>query len=268
MTILAATLAGDSNNQDRYVIGRDFAAVLDGATSVASDRSHDPGWFAEQIAHALAETLTAGAPTADAVAQAIETTRDVHGLTTETAPTSTVTVARWTPHIVETYVLGDSPAVVLHRDGTETIHEDHRLANVATAERTAYRSRLAAGHGYDDTHHATLIGLQAVQARRRNEPGGYWIAGTVPDAAHHGLISTTSRTDIEAIILASDGVALDRHPTATRWRSLYDDAIEHSPEQVLRRIHYAENSDPNGRRWPRAKPHDDKTIVIASLARS
>ena len=46
-SVRAATLAGASNNQDRFVVGDGFTAVLDGATSVAGDRSHDPGWYAE-----------------------------------------------------------------------------------------------------------------------------------------------------------------------------------------------------------------------------
>lgn len=57
MTITTATLAGSTNNQDRLVVGDGFAAVLDGATSVAGDRSHDPGWYAGQLALALRETV-------------------------------------------------------------------------------------------------------------------------------------------------------------------------------------------------------------------
>ncbi|MFC4629209.1 hypothetical protein ACFO6V_13255 [Promicromonospora alba] len=53
-----------------------------------------------------------------------------------------------------------------------------------------------------------------------------------------------------------------RHPDATTWRDLYDEAIEHGPERVLHRIHDAEDDDANGQRWPRSKRHDDKTILI------
>lgn len=266
MTVLTATLAGGTNNQDRYIIGPDFAAVLDGATSVAGDRSHDPGWYAEQIANVLSSALTPDAPIADAVAHAIAVTRDAHGLTPHTTPSSTIALARWTADTVETYVLGDSPAVLLHPDGTETVHEDRRLATVAATERAAYRNRLAAGHGYDQKHREALLALQAEQARHLNQPGGYWILGTDPNAAHHGLTSTTDRKAVDAVILASDGVALDRHPTATQWRDLYREAVERDPAQVLRRIHDAEDTDPDGQRWPRAKPHDDKTLVVVNLA--
>ncbi|MFI2490531.1 protein phosphatase 2C domain-containing protein [Promicromonospora kroppenstedtii] len=125
--VLHATLAGGTNNQDRYVIGHGFAAVLDGATSVAGDRSHDPGWYAEQLAQAISETVPRAGALADAVTEAIRAVRDTHGLTPATTPTSTVALARWSDEVVETYVLGDSYVVVFHTDGTETIHTDSRL---------------------------------------------------------------------------------------------------------------------------------------------
>ncbi|PUB23964.1 protein phosphatase 2C-like protein [Promicromonospora sp. AC04] len=263
MKTLAATLGGASRNQDRYVVGDNFAAVLDGATSVAGDRSHDPGWFAQQLADSLARTIPEGGPLADHVERAIRTVRDTHALQPDSAPTSTIAIARWSRDALETYVLGDSPAVVLHPDGTASVHEDDRLAAVATAKRTTYRSQLAAGHGYGQAHRETLLDLQAEQAERRNRPGGYWIAGTDPDAAQHGITDITALSDVAAVILASDGVALERHPNATTWAELLAEVQQHGPDNVLRSIHGAEDADPDGSRWPRSKPHDDKTIVIA-----
>ncbi|MCF4121752.1 protein phosphatase 2C domain-containing protein [Antribacter sp. KLBMP9083] len=260
--ILAATLPGGTLNQDRHATGDGFALVLDGATSFAGDRSHDPGWYAEQLANALTVTVPDGGTLADAATAAIANVRDAHGLTPDTAPTSTIALARWSAETVETYVLGDSLAVVLHPDGTETVHHDDRLAAVAPAERAAYRAHLADGHGYDDALRPLLLALQAEQARHRNQPGGFWIAGAQPEAAQHGVTTTTPRRDVAAVMLATDGVALDRHPTATTWRDLYDEARHDGPAQVLQRIHDAEVSDPDGQRWPRAKPHDDKTLVV------
>jgi serine/threonine protein phosphatase PrpC len=267
MTVYSATLAGGTNNQDRYVVGDGFAAVLDGATSVAGDRSHDPGWYAEQLAQAIAEAVPRGVNLADAVAEAIRTVRDAHGLTPKSTPTSTIAIARWSADIVETYVLGDSYAVVLHPDGTETVRTDDRLDAVAAAERAAYRNRLAAGHGYDERHRGLLLELQAEQARRCNRPGGYWIAGAEPEAAAHGLTAAEERSGVSAILLASDGVAPERHPEATTWRDLYNEAIEHGAEQALHQIQAAEADDPSGQRWPRSKLHDDKTIIVLECER-
>lgn len=263
MRTFAATLAGGSRNQDRYVIGENFAAVLDGATSVAGDRSHDPGWFAQQLADSLARTIPEGGPLAEHVEHAIRDVRDAHSLQTDTAPTSTIAIARWASASVETYVLGDSPAVIVHPDGSASVHTDERLAAVAVGQRATYRSNLAAGHGYGGQHRQTLLELQAEQAEQRNRPGGYWIAGTDPSAAQHGITATTPTHEVAALILASDGVALERHPNAESWAELCAGVQRHGPDSVLRQIHDVEDTDPDGLRWPRSKPHDDKTIVIA-----
>lgn len=264
MTILAATLPGGANNQDRYVVGDNFAAVLDGATSVANDRSHDPGWYAEQLAHALAETVPDGRPLAAAVADAIRTVRDTHRLVPETTPTCTVALVRWSTDTVETYVLGHSLVVLFRLDGT-TIHTDDRIGSVAADERATYRARLAAGSGYDSTHRALLMQLQAEQARHRNKADGYWIAGAEPEAAAHGLTTTTDRASTVLALLATDGVALDRHPKATAWSEIFNEARRHLPARVLRRIQDAESKDPDGQRWPRAKRHDDKTLITINF---
>ncbi|MFD6138871.1 hypothetical protein [Promicromonospora sp. NPDC060271] len=263
---LHATLVGGTNNQDRYVIGDQFAVVLDGATSFAGDRSHDPGWYAEQLGRVLSVVLPLGGALTDAVEEAIRAVRDTHGLTPGTTPTSTIALARWSDDALETYVLGDSYVVVLHSDGTEAVHTDERLDSVATRERARYQEGLAAGHGYGEEHRATLMELQAEQARHVNRPGGYWIAGAEPAAGQHGLTSSEPRAGVTAVVLASDGVDVLRHPGATTWGGVYKAANEHGPERVLRQIQDAEDTDPNGSRWPRAKLHDDKTLVAVPFA--
>ncbi|WP_189669097.1 protein phosphatase 2C domain-containing protein [Promicromonospora soli] len=265
MKTFAATLAGASRNQDRYVTGDGFAAVLDGATSVAGDRSHDPGWYAEQLADTIKQTVPQGDSLAGAVEEAIRAVRDAHGLTPETTPTSTVALARWSDDTVEMYMLGDSYGVIFYADGTEAVHTDDRLDCVAVNERAAYRKRLAEGHGYDDGHRALMLDLQAEQARRRNRPSGYWIAGAQPEAARHGITSVDRRAGVSALVLASDGVDPARHPDATTWRDLYEEANEYGPARTLHRIHDAETDDVDGRRWPRSKPHDDKTLLAIEL---
>ena len=262
MTILAATLAGGSNNQDRYFTGDGFAGVLDGATSFAGDRSLDAGVYAEHLASVLQRALPSGVPLAHAVYDAIRDARDTFSLEPATAPMSTVALARWTGDRVETYVLGDSTVALLRIDGTEVVFRDDRIGGVASEQRAAYRQRLAAGHGYDDTHREWLKELQAEQARHRNRLDGYWIAGADPDAARHGLTATRPRDHVASVLLASDGVALDRHPNARSWRDIETEVNEEGAEQVLRRIHGTENSDQSGQLRPRAKRHDDKTLVV------
>jgi hypothetical protein len=268
---VAATLAGGSRNQDRFRVDGDsvsgFAIVLDGATAWSPTPGLlDAGKYAEVLAEAIASGVSDPASdTADGVADAISTVRDIHELTPGATPTSTIAIARWNREQVEVYVLGDSPVVILGPDGAERMVTDPRLGQVAAEHRTAYRAALAAGHGYGGKHAAALVAMQAEQARWRNRPDGYWIAGADPEAAHRAVRLTVPRAESMRIIVASDGVVPERHPTRTTWAGLTDAALARGAEPILRELHDAEVEDPDGRRWPRSKRHDDKTLIVAEL---
>ncbi|GAA1860569.1 protein phosphatase 2C domain-containing protein [Myceligenerans crystallogenes] len=264
--INAATLAGGTANQDRYVIGHGFAVVLDGATSVAGDRSHDPGWYAERLGEAIERAMDATTPLAEIVEQAIRAVRDAFHLEVASTPTSTVAIARWSHSHIDIYVLGDSVVTLLDGQGSAQVFTDDRIELVGVQERAAYRAHLAAGGGFDEKHRVQLLSLQREQARHRNRPGGFWIAGAEPEAARHGFSIDRARTGMVALVLASDGVEVERHPRAVTWADLYDEVRAHGVEPVLASIQHEEALDQRGRRWPRAKLHDDKTLVLAQLA--
>ncbi|GAB4086013.1 protein phosphatase 2C domain-containing protein [Myceligenerans cantabricum] len=262
---IAATLSGDAPNQDRYIVGEGFAAVLDGSTSVAGDRSHDPGWYAEQLGEALQHLLPGDESVAEAVRRAIAQVQDSAGLVAETSPTSTVAVARWNDNDVETYTLCDSTVVILNSDGSERAHTDDRAAEAVAEHRAAYKAHLEAGHGYDERLREILLALQKELARRRNQPDGYWVAGADPAAALHGKVRAYKRSDVDGVILATDGVALERHPWVATWRGLYAEARRHGADSLLRDLYSAEKDDSDGVRWWRSKRHDDKTLVVVPL---
>ncbi|WP_332841708.1 hypothetical protein [Myceligenerans pegani] len=244
--------------------------MLDGSTSVAGDRSHDPGWYAGRLGEALEPLLPGDKPIADAVAIAIAQVAEAAELVAETSPTSTVAVARWNEDVVETYALCDSTVVVLCRDGTDHVHTDDRAGEAVAEHRAEYRAHLEAGHGYDDGLREILLTLQEQLARHRNVQGGYWVAGADPEAAYEGISHTYSRSDVDGVILATDGVTLERHPRVTTWRELYAEVRTHGADdllrELLRELHAAEDHDPDGVRWWRSKRHDDKTLIVTPLS--
>ncbi|WP_129786281.1 hypothetical protein [Promicromonospora panici] len=108
-------------------------------------------------------------------------------------------------------------------------------------------------------------GATSVAGDRSHDPG--WYAGAEPEAAAQGITTIQERSGVAALVLASDGVDPERHPEATTWRGLYDEARRIGAARVLLDIHDAEATDPDGRRWPRSKRHDDKTLVAVTLMR-
>lgn len=265
VTISAATLAGGERNQDRYAYGEGWAFVLDGASSFSRAKpEHDGGWYAERLMRALSKGLSSGSSrsVSSVVSEAIQVTANAHGHDRDSCPTSTIALARWDKDHVETYVLGDTTAAAILQSGEEVL-TDTRINAIADHIREGYRSRLAAGHGFDERHRESLVRLQMAQFEARNVPDGYWIAGADPIAADHGLTAKYPRSSTQALVLASDGAAAGmRYGIFARWSQ----ALERTPHDVLGLVHSSEEMDPDALRWPRSKVHDDKTLVTILLS--
>lgn len=246
--------AGD----DRAFITSNAVIVLDGASAFAA-RDVPASTYAQHLGSTMA-ALVDGTDEALTVllAEAIKTTAASLELTPGgRAPSSTLAVVRWRDDgSVDVLVLGDSQVVI-----PGEIIRDDRLGPLASAERTAYRTRLENGHGYDDEHRRILAALQAEQLRHRNVPGGYWIAEAEPAAAAHALVRQLSPDEVPWCVLATDGaykpmehLGLDDWPTVAGATS--DDLAA-----ILRRCQDWESTDPLGKMLPRAKCHDDKTLI-------
>ncbi|GAA6525082.1 hypothetical protein IDVR_08770 [Intrasporangium sp. DVR] len=268
VTITAATRKGSGRtNQDRYIIGPNFAAVLDGASNFSEENpQHDGGWYAETLAAKLRKLLAAQPDGAlpEIVGRAIESVATEHDLRSNSSPTSTIALARWDDEQAEVYVLGDSTVAIIHPDGREDVYSDHRLASIGEDVRRAYRERLAAGSGFDDQHLQLLASLQAEQARWRNREDGYWIAGATSAAASRGIVQSLKWPDVSRIAIASDGAAaaVSKYRLFPSWAVLAGlDA-----QEVLVAVEAHESLDGDGTAWPRSKRHDDKTLLLLERA--
>lgn len=263
VTVGAATLAGGPKNQDRHAWGDGWAFVLDGASSFETDEpEHDGGWYAERLRDALAVEL-ASCPTestATLVARAIRDAARAHD-DPHTCPSSTVALARWDIHRVELYVLGDSTAAIA-TPSEEIVLTDSRIATVGTDLRSEYRARLRAGHGFDERHKQILRQLQMAQASVRNTDNGYWIASNEPTAATHALVIALPIESIQLMTLATDGAeAGRRYGVFETWAEAGNKC-----EETLTRVREVEREDGRAIKWPRSKPHDDKTLMAVQVA--
>jgi hypothetical protein len=116
------------------------------------------------------------------------------------SPSSTVTIVRKRDDVIEIVVLGDDFVVL-----PDTVMTDSRIGSVAPQLRSAYRTQLAAGLGYDTAHRSLLAKLQDEQRRTRNRPGGYWIAEATEEAADQAVVVQRPRAATPWAILATDG---------------------------------------------------------------
>lgn len=260
---------GDSADYADLAIVAPFGVVLlDGASAFEPVDVH-PATYARTLGASITALLhgQADRTIADVVAEAISRTTTKLDLTAGASPSSTVAILRARDDVVDLYVLGDSP---IHYGAGDRSHQlvDERLARVARPEHDQYVARLRAGHGYNDEHRRALVHLQQAQKRARNAPGGYWIAEATPEAAYHGLTATIDRSALAWAVLATDGASDFLNHAGKSWSDIahYD---RPQLNELLLHIHKWEHDvDANGRQLPRAKRHDDKTIVVVSIHNS
>ncbi|MCO5974322.1 protein phosphatase 2C domain-containing protein [Actinoallomurus soli] len=249
MQITYATRAAPGTvNEDCVVAGPDWAVVLDGATAppgVDSGCVHDVAWLVRRLAGALSARLAeaAGGPLTDLVADAIEQVRASHGGTCDLAnpdsPSSTLAVTRRRDGQVECLVLADSPIAVRGRDGRIRIVEDDRLAH------------LPGGRPYT---------LELVRAHR-NRQGGFWVAGSTPEAAHQAVTAAFPEPEVDQVAMFTDGVTRLVEHYGYDWPSLLETVRTGGPAHVIGLVRQAERARP----IPGAKPHDDATALLATM---
>ncbi|MGI6870438.1 hypothetical protein [Amycolatopsis sp. 3B14] len=228
--------------EDRVVVLDRAVAVLDGATS-ADPEQPSGGWYAERLAAQLERELPGDLR--PALARAIATVAREHGLRPGSSPSSTVAMLRWDDDRVDALVLADSPIVAFGQSAD--VLADDRLTTLRRAGR--------------------LRTQQAVRALR-NRPGGFWVAEADPSAADHALTRSWPRAALDAVLLATDGVScgVDEYGLFT-WPEALRLARARGVDAVLDSVRAAEDGDPDGTRWPRAKRHDDQALVLVEFGR-
>ncbi len=235
-------------NEDYVVAGPEWAVVLDGATAADGAETgcrHDVAWLVRRLAGALAARL-AGAPSgtlADVLAGAIEEVREAHGggcdLANPDNPSSTVAMTRRRGDALECLVLADSPVVVRRRDGSVGVVDDDRL------------ERLPGGRPYT---------LEQVRAHR-NRPGGFWVAGAVPEAAYEAVTATFPAAEVDVVAMFTDGVTRLVDHYGHDWAGLLAALRSRGPHHLIESVRAAERARPPAG----AKPHDDATALLITL---
>lgn len=218
--------------------------LLDGAT--ASDTSDVA--VTDYVDWLLAALLTRiddpRANLAGVLAGAIDAVATEHGLRPTASPSSTVAMLRWDSFRVDALVLADSPVVAFLGDGSATdVLYDDRLARLRTA--------------------GELRTSGAVAKARNRE---FWVAEAQPAAAEQALTASWPADDVDAVFVASDGVScgVDEYGLFD-WLGALRLARERGPAAVLDAVRDAELTDPDRRRWPRGKPHDDQALALVEF---
>lgn len=267
MKVAHATLgATPDRNDDRIFITDNAVIVMDGASAFLPT-AVDTGTYVDTLGAAIMDGLQdQAADLRTIVADAIRTATTKLDLRAGgSSPSSTVSIVRVGPELVDVFVLGDSPVILGFTDGTWQRITDDRLARLHFPARDAYRARLAAGHGYDDEHHRLLRELQTQQRAVRNTEHGYWIAEADGDAAHQAISSNFDLAVLRWVIVHTDGVdaALAR-THAYEWLAI---AEMKTPglRAALKQLSGLEQRLGPACQTLGSKPRDDKAVAVITI---
>ncbi|WP_197683898.1 protein phosphatase 2C domain-containing protein [Allokutzneria albata] len=250
-------------NEDQIVVLPHAVVLLDGATTL-QPRARSGGWYAECLGDYLRRGLNKDpeADLAEVLETAIGTMAEDYDLKPGSSPSSTVAIVRWTDDHVDALVLADSP-VVAFTIGDVHVVNDTRLANLPRPT-SSHREHLREGRGYGEEHLELLRSSAAEVAAWRNREGGFWVAEADPAAARQAIRAGWPRDQVQSVVMASDGVScgVDDYGLFADWTALLDQASDEGLHAVLDAVRKAEASDPDGKRWPRPKLHDDQALVL------
>lgn len=237
-----------SVNEDLVLTGPDFVVVLDGATAppqLDSGCRHDVPWLVERLGGQLVLPLLGRSTTplvellADAIAAVCAEHARTCDLSNPDSPSSTVSMLRVGPDQVEHLVLADSPIVLRSPERQVTVLADNRVDLLPEYTFEAVR-------------------------RLRNQPGGFWVASTVPKAAYEAVAGTTDRAVVEEVAVLTDGASRYSERYGHSWDELMDVLEVEGPHGLISRVREYDAQAVAGSF--RGKRHDDATAVLCRLS--
>lgn len=229
-------------NDDFVLAGERFVIVLDGATQLSeSGCIHDVPWLVKRLGTQLATALVTepDASLTSILAGAIERVCAMHAdtcdLSNPSSPSSTVALLRHHGDLVDYLVLCDSPMVIETHDGKVQAYTD---------DATSYLP------GY----------TQGDLRRTRNQPGGFWVASTKPEAAEHAVVGSVDAATVRRAALMTDGMSRLVERYGWSWARLMDVVESDGPAAAVDAVRAEELATVPG--TFRGKQYDDATIVL------
>ena len=265
-------------NEDRWGAYDDKAVwVLDGATGLADERvlpgPSDALWFVEQVDSGLRQRAMSANTPADVLRPVVRQMRQAFAkaaLRPDAAavdlPGGALAMLRLVEDGVELSSLGDCR--IVHRDALGAV------ACFGTSKVTALDDLLVEEvirlQGLGLTQDAIWHRILPMTRRHRalaNQPDGYWRLDLDERAVAHIEIERRPARPGDAFLLLSDGFyrLVDVYRRYS-YETLLDAAQRRGVAPLAAALRAIEAADPQCRQFPRLKPRDDATAVLAQLA--
>ncbi|MFS0892669.1 hypothetical protein [Microbacterium sp. 179-I 3D3 NHS] len=246
--------------------------VVDGAgtpPALASGCVHSVAWYSSSLGASVLKHLQDGdSCLVDVLASAIAEVGDLHSGTCDLdhpgTPSAAVAIARLRETasglLLDYLVLADCSVVLADGERVEVI-SDRREAEVGARFRTPEMWSHIDGPHHQEEIAAYMSDMRSVRNRR----GGFWVAAADAAVASEAIRGTTALGRGAVVAVMSDGASrvfdlFEAMTVAQFVRALKD----RGPEALIEELRRIEAGDPQGKRWPRAKRHDDASIALSS----
>ncbi|WP_405087968.1 protein phosphatase 2C domain-containing protein [Microbispora sp. NBC_01389] len=253
-------------NEDFIAATPDAVVLLDGSGTPAGSESgctHGVAWYARTLGSTLLTSMTQSAGSlSELLAEGIKATTSLHDFTCDVShpgsPSATVVMLRRSGDFLDWLVLADSVLILDTGQPEPTVITDDREAQVGAS----YRERMDSLDSTSPEHVAAHREYVETLRDHRNRDGGFWVASVDPLVAEQALTGSVPVHEVRAAALLSDGASrlVDRFHLTT-WRDLLGLLGQAGPNELIRQVRTAEQSDPHGQRWPRGKTYDDAAVA-------
>jgi hypothetical protein len=166
-------------------------------------------------------------------------------------------VLRQTDRALDYLVLSDASVLVATTSGVVSVADkrvEQLVSDLAQAVKTAPVG--------SPERKARLDELVTQQRKLRNVPGGYWLAGAVPEAAEHALTGSVPLAEVRGAAAMTDGASclVDLYEQLA-WEQAPAELASGGPAAWIERVRRAESEDPQATKWLRYKQGDDATVA-------
>lgn len=263
MFLLASDGAPGRPNEDYAAVSPEIAVVVDGAGVPLGGCSHGVAWYARELATRTLGVLVSNPAMslADGLAGGIQFVASMHAhtcdLTDPGTPCAAVAILRLGTESVEALSLSDA-TVVVEVDNAAQVLCDQAIERICSSEPEALE-----GLRFGTPEHAAALNqLMKCQTEYRNQNDGWWVAAAEPSAAYHAETLAVPRSLLSRAVVLTDGATRPVDQMRLyEWRQYLDMLDDRSPAGLIEQVRDIEKSDPDGRRFPRTKLHDDATIA-------
>ncbi|AZN43420.1 protein phosphatase 2C domain-containing protein [Paenibacillus albus] len=253
--------------------------VIDGATSIVpytGPNGETGGYLASQlIARICGESEDADLSLIELLGQANKALGQAMGeagIKTERKEevwSACSVLVRTAPKWIEFAQTGDCMLAVYYTDGTIRIVTNDQLAHVDDRTKAVWTAGIEAGL---TTRAELWEHSKATIAEGRalaNADGGYSVINGDPAFADYAEFGRISRTNVQALLLFSDGLYIPKPPGESDKDSAIQIATlvqEMGLARYLEWLTALEESDPDCTQFPRLKKSDDKTAIWIDFA--